>query len=140
MSPISRELRQYVAENAKYRCGYCQTQEAVIGMALEIEHIIPEALGGDSTEENFWLACPSCNRHKATRVKALDSETDQDVPLFDPRRQFWTDHFRWHEGGLYIVGTSPIGRATIDALHMNNPFLVRARRGWIIAGWHPPSG
>ena len=108
-------------------------------MPLEVEHIIPEALGGDSTESNLWLACPSCNRHKAQRIHAIDPETGNDVPLFNPRRQLWHDHFSWQDNGLYIVGVTPIGRATVHVLHMNNSFVVRARRGWIIAGWHPPS-
>ena len=139
MSPIARALRRRIAETAQHRCGYCQTQERVIGMALEIEHIFPEALGGDSTESNLWLACPSCNRHKSQNTHAVDRETGQSVPFFNPRNQLWHEHFEWGEGGLYILGTTPTGRATVDALHMNNPFVVRARRGWIIAGWHPPN-
>lgn len=69
-------------------------------MALEIDHIVPEALGGDSTEQNLWLACPNCNRHKGQSTHAVDPETDQSIPLFDPQRQQWDEHFQWHEGGL----------------------------------------
>jgi len=29
-------------------------------------------------------------------------------------------------------------RATVEALQMNNPTVVRARRRWASAGWHPP--
>jgi hypothetical protein len=45
MTYISPEVHRRVAEAARYRCGYCQTQEAIIGMPLEIEHIVPEAAG-----------------------------------------------------------------------------------------------
>jgi hypothetical protein len=138
MSPIPRALRQYITERAKHRCGYCQTQEWIIGMPLEVEHIIPEVLGGDSTESNLWLACPSCNRHKSQSTRATDPETGQQVPLFNPRSQLWHDHFHWREKGLYILGLTPTGRATVETLHMNNPFIVRARRAWIMVGWHPP--
>lgn len=50
---ISPTLCEKVAHTARYRCGYCQTPAALIGMPLEIEHIIPEALGGPSQEENL---------------------------------------------------------------------------------------
>ena len=53
---IPTALREVVARSAHHRCGYCLTQEVVIGAAMEIEHIIPEALGGRTEEENLWLA------------------------------------------------------------------------------------
>jgi 5-methylcytosine-specific restriction endonuclease McrA len=49
---ISATIRRRVAETARYRCGYCQTQQAVIGIPLHIEHIIPLAAGGSSNEDN----------------------------------------------------------------------------------------
>lgn len=45
-SYISASLRRAIAELAQYRCGYCLTQTLVTGVAMQIEHIIPEALGG----------------------------------------------------------------------------------------------
>src|SRR5689334_5783093 len=110
MPPVPLALRRYVAERTEHRCGYCQTQQQLIGMPLEIEHIIPEAIGGESTEANLWLACPSCSRHKATTTHATDRVTGVNVPLFNPRFQLWSDHFRWTERGLYIRGLTPIGR------------------------------
>ncbi len=40
--------------------------------------------------------------------------------------------------GDLIIGLTPIGRATIFALQMNNLVAVTVRRNWIAAGWHPP--
>jgi 5-methylcytosine-specific restriction endonuclease McrA len=57
---IPAAVRRRVAEAARYRCGYCQTQQAVIGIPLHIEHIIPLAVGGSSIEDNLWLACLLC--------------------------------------------------------------------------------
>jgi hypothetical protein len=138
MPYLPQELRRRVAETARYRCGYCQNQETVIGMPLEIDHTVPEALGGGSEELNLWLACPRCNQFKGAVDRAIDPETGQQVSLFNPRRQQWHEHFTWRQGGLYIEGLTPMGRATVHVLQMNNPFVVRARRGWIAAGWHPP--
>jgi 5-methylcytosine-specific restriction endonuclease McrA len=47
---ISAALRAAVAEQARYRCGYCLTAAAVIGMSMDVEHIIPQALNGATIE------------------------------------------------------------------------------------------
>ena len=135
---IPRELRRRIAEQAGYRCGYCQTQETIVGSPMEIEHIVPEALGGATTEDNLWLACSLCNRFKSARIAALDPMTGDMVSLFNPRIQIWREHFAWEERGALVVGQTPTGRATIVALRMNRVSLVRAREMWIKTGWHPP--
>jgi HNH endonuclease len=138
-SYIPKALRELVAAQARYRCGYCLTQELIIGTPMDVEHIIPEALNGLTEESNLWLACSICNKRKGDRLAARDPVTDELVPLFDPRRQVWSEHFVWIEQGLLIVGLTPMGRATVVALHLNRQALVRSRRLWISAGWHPPT-
>lgn len=61
---IPEAIKQRVAAAARYRCGYCQTQQAIVGYPLHVEHIIPEAAEGASTEDNLWLACSVCNYYK----------------------------------------------------------------------------
>lgn len=53
---VSDALRERVATQARHRCGYCLSAEAILGMSLEIEHTIPESRGGLTIEENLWLA------------------------------------------------------------------------------------
>jgi hypothetical protein len=127
-----------VAQSARHRCGYCLTQEVVVGAAMEIEHIIPESLGGPAEEQNLWLACSLCNQHKGSRIAGRDPVTDEIVPLFNPRRQDWAEHFAWTTGGTRIIGLTPTGRVTIISLNLNRSTLVRSRRVWVRAGWHPP--
>lgn len=136
---LSARLRRRIAEAARYRCGYCLTQEAVVGIPLEIDHIVPLARGGQSDEANLWLACTRCNDHKSDRVDAPDPESGEEVPLFDPRRQTWRDHFEWVDDGTIIRGITSVGRATVVALAMNDPRVVSARRRWVQVGWHPPT-
>jgi hypothetical protein len=136
---ISAAIRQRVAEAARFRCGYCLTSQNIVGPLLEIDHIVPESRGGSSEEENLWLACPMCNSHKSDRVEAFDPETKIGVALFNPRQNDWNEHFRWHDDGAILEGTTPIGRATVAALQINHPDIVAARRLWIEAGWHPPT-
>ena len=136
---ISAEVRQRVAEAARHRCGYCLTSQHIIGPLLEIDHIIPEARGGTSDEQNLWLACPLCNSRKADRQEAVDPESEMIVPLFNPRTELWDEHFEWTEQGTIIRGKTATGRATVSALNMNHPDMITARRLWVLAGWHPPS-
>jgi hypothetical protein len=135
---IPKALRELVAAQGRYRCGYCLTQERVVGVPMDVEHIIPEALGGPTEEANLWLACALCNKHKGDRVTAADPLTGEIVGLFDPRRQMWQELFVWVDGDAIIEGQTPQGRATVIALNLNRVALVRARRLWISAGWHPP--
>jgi len=108
-------------------------------MPMHVEHIIPVAAGGTSAEENLWLACPLCNGYKGSQVDAVDLVSRERVPLFNPRRQQWHEHFQWSADGIEIVGQTAIGRATVFALKLNNEYLTRARRRWVLAGWHPPA-
>ncbi|HYU31407.1 MAG TPA: HNH endonuclease signature motif containing protein [Thermoanaerobaculia bacterium] len=135
---ISKKLRERVAEQARYRCGYCLSSEQIVGLSMEVDHLIPQALGGATIEENLWLACSACNALKGHRVSALDPASGQMVRLFNPREQSWEEHFLWVDSGSRIVGRTAIGRATAKALRLNRPLLVRARWSWIKAGWHPP--
>jgi hypothetical protein len=106
---------------------------------MEFEHILPLGLDGQTVEENLWLACRRCNEFKGVQTHATDSLTSEQVPLFNPRKQNWSKHFSWSEGGTEIIGLTPVGRATVDALKLNNSFIVVARRLWVSVGWWPPS-
>lgn len=135
---ISPTVRQRVATFSRYRCGYCQTSQRVIGPFLEIDHIIPESKGGTAAETNLVLACPHCNGQKSDQMAAPDPNSGELTPLFDPRSDIWHEHFQWHKNGSVIIGLSATGRATIDALDMNHPDLVKVRQLWVEAGWHRP--
>lgn len=135
---ISPSLRQKVTQIARYRCGYCLTPRSFTAMPMQIDHIIPIAAGGPSTEDNLWLACALCNGYKGDQISALDPETQTRTTLFDPRRPVWRDHFRWSADGVEIIGQTACGRATVIALKLNNSHFLMARPQWVEVGWHPP--
>ncbi len=137
---IPKRLRRIVAEQSRYRCGYCLSPESILGMAMVIDHLTPQSRGGLTEEKNLWLACAPCNTYKADRVFAADPESRRVVRIYNPRYQAWQDHFTWTDGGILIMGKGTIGRATVESLRLNRKKLVRARQLWIIAGWHPPKG
>ncbi|WIG59353.1 MAG: hypothetical protein OJF49_002100 [Ktedonobacterales bacterium] len=135
---ISAELRSQVRADANAQCGYCHSPEAFLGMPLDIEHLVPEALGGPTVRENLWLACTRCNDFKGDRTDATDPLTSQLAPLFNPRTQNWIEHFTWSLDGARIEGRTPTGRASAEALRLNNDFIVVARQFWVEAGRWPP--
>jgi HNH endonuclease len=133
------ELARRVREAARDRCGYCLSPQHLILGRLQIEHLVTRARGGRTEEDNLWLSCPLCNNYKGDRITATDPETGETCPLFNPRAQTWSEHFRWNEDALRIIGLTPIGRATVAALHLSDdPDALTVRSYWVLAGWHPP--
>lgn len=53
--------------------------------------------------------------------------TGKQVRLFNPRRQSWEGHFAWNEDYMLIIGLTSVGRATLDALHLNREETVNLR-------------
>ena len=135
---ISERLREQVSLADRNRCAYCQTSEANCGIPLTIDHIQPISKGGETSFENLCLACRPCNEFKATLTIAEDPLTGETVPLFNPRTQSWSEHFRWSADATRVEGLTAIGRATIIALRMNREAILATRARWVWGGWHPP--
>lgn len=139
MSSISKTLRQQIIKKAGHRCEYCLTSSRLTGMPLVMDHIIPQVLGGTDNRENLAASCYRCNEFKGAKTTAIDPATGELVHLFNPNQQIWDEHFEWTNGGTHIIGLTPIGRATVIALRLNNEDIVEARTIWISMNWHPPS-
>jgi hypothetical protein len=84
-----------------------------------VDHVVPLAQSGSNDLENLALACFHCNRRKTNRLTAMVPQTSQEVPLYNPRGDRWQDHFIWSVDGRLVVGLTPVGLATIEALAMN---------------------
>jgi len=136
---ISKAVRRRVRNTFGNRCSYCLAAQRYVLSKLEVEHIIPFALGGSNDEWNLCLACRLCNLYKSYQIEAIDPITKAVVALYNPRTQVWSDHFQWSQDGAMIAGLTPVGRATVDALQLNNEIAVEVRRNWVLVGWHPPS-
>ena len=85
------------------------------------------------------LICAALARRviRAKGIKFKHWIPKQQTPLFNPRQQSWVEHFAWSEDSTEIIGLTACGRATVEALKMNNLRMVRARRLWASVGWHP---
>jgi hypothetical protein len=126
-----------VAGRAGHRCEYCRAPEAIFNLPFEVEHIVPTAGGGTDEESNLALACRACNLYKADRLAGVDEATGAEAPLFHPRRDLWTEHFRTEGETGTIAGLTAVGRVSIACLRMNRPAQVAARRQWLLLGLFP---
>jgi hypothetical protein len=120
---VSEPLRARVAARAGDRCEYCLSPARYATQRLSVEHAAPCAKGGTDAFTNLALSCQGCNNHKYNHTEAPDPVSSELVPLYNPRQHRWAEHFAWSADTLLIVGTSPTGRATVEALHLNRPGL-----------------
>lgn len=109
-------------------------------MPFTVDHVVPLAKGGSDDPGNLALACFHCNRGKGDRLTALDPDSGEQVPFFNPRQDDWSEHFTWSADGLLIVGLTAVGRATVEALEVNRERAVSIRAADQIVGRHPPPG
>jgi hypothetical protein len=135
MNAVSPALRTAVLLRAHDQCEYCGLSQAGQEAVFHIDHVLPRAAGGRTTEENLALACVGCSLHKAAKQTATDPQTGQEIGLFNPRREKWLEHFQWQRE--ILVGTSAVGRATVEALKMNRPLILAIRREETLRGRHP---
>ncbi len=103
-----------------------------------IDHVIPQNFGGDSELSNLAYACFLCNRLKSNKLKHFDKSSLSWIDLFNPRKHVWNEHFSWNEDTTLIIGMTPIGRITVEALKLNREKLIEYRKSLIPFGAHPP--
>jgi hypothetical protein len=135
---IPTSLRRIVQARSKGYCEYCYSPEAYATEGFVVEHVYPRVAGGLSTLDNLAWSCIGCNSHKHAKTTAIDPQTQQSVALFNPRTQLWQDHFRWDDYPTQIIGTTPCGRATVEALYLNRQGVVNLRSLLVLAKKHPP--
>ncbi|MGB7088238.1 MAG: HNH endonuclease signature motif containing protein [Phormidesmis sp.] len=136
MAMVSKPLRRLVIQRAGNRCEYCGLSQVGQAATFHIDHVIPVAADGPTTEKNLALACVACSLYKGARQKVKDVKTSRSVTIFNPRRQIWTRHFVWVE--FEILGLTAVGRATVDALKLNRAVILAIRAEEKLLGRHPP--
>ena len=102
---------------------------------FHVDHVVARQHQGETALHNLAFACSHCNSHKGTNLTSVDPKTRRRTDLFNPRAHNWPAHFV-RRGG-FIRGTSPIGRATVAALDMNDPGRVELRLELIDEGFMP---
>ncbi len=135
---FSRFIQEKVRRRANFLCEYCHTDERWQLVQFTIDHIIPISEGGTGELENLALACFHCNRKKSDKQSVSDSQTNSIIPLFNPQKMLWNEHFIWSEDGLRIISLTEIGRVTIELLKLNRERILQIRQDDILVNRHPP--
>src|SRR6185369_15208408 len=89
---------------------------------------------GPTKKKTLWLACRLCNNAKGVKTDGDDPVTGRRVRLFNPRTQKWRRHFYWSDDGVRLIGRTICGRATVEALNLNNEIALVVRQNWVNAG------
>ena len=129
---VPAELRRVVRARAGGRCGYCLAPERLSFHTHQVDHIVAQKHGGETTAGNLALSCISCNQCKGADLSSLDPVTGELTALFHPRRQRWREHFELR--GLFILPGTPAGRVTVWLLQLNAPERIAERESFAVAG------
>ena len=71
-SLMTKKLREYIKARDNYTCQCCSASTAQQDLLLlEVDHIIPVAKGGLSTEDNLQTLCWKCNRTKSDKILSV---------------------------------------------------------------------
>ena len=74
---------------------------------------------------------------KGDFISGIDPESREETPLFNPRQDAWSEHFKFDAARFQLLGRTPVGHATIDQLRMNSSYQIEARKYWVEAGLYP---
>ena len=129
---MDRDLEELVWSRAGAVCEYCRMPQRFDDLSFEIDHVVASAHGGKTISGNLALSCFSCNRFKGPNLAGIDPRSGRLAKLFHPRRHAWPRHFRWEES--ILVGLTPVGRATIRVLHINDFLRVGLRTQLVSEG------
>src|SRR5436305_646458 len=72
------------------------------------------------------------------RIHAVDPVGGRAVRPFNARRDYWEEHFECSDDFLFVLGRTPVARATILVLRLNRPGVVNLRKLLRATGNHPP--
>jgi hypothetical protein len=133
---MPKSRRRQVWERANGCCEYCRMPQDHDPRPFHLDHIRPQKHDGPTVVENLALSCAACSLYKGPNPAGFDPETDAMQPLFNPRTQDWNEHFEWDVG--LLKGLTPIGRATLQVLNINEPLRVMHRELLIEMGVFPP--
>ncbi|MUG94028.1 HNH endonuclease [Scytonema sp. UIC 10036] len=122
---ISTDLRRLVIKRTDSLCEYCLFSDTD-GIDFQLDHIISVKHGGATTAENLAYSCIFCNLQKGTDLGSINWQTGELVRFFNPRRDFWGDHFRLEDA--IIRPLTDIGEVTVRIFDFNNDERVVERQ------------
>lgn len=132
---VPKPIRKLVIARAGNRCEYCRIPQFITNYDFHLEHVIGIQHGGDNSPDNLAWCCSFCNWKKGPNISTVLNDFDEVVPLFNPRRHVWFEHFESRDG--FILGKSKHGLATVKLLEFNIRERVEIRSILSLAGFYP---
>jgi hypothetical protein len=134
-SPISEELRRFLAERADFLCEYCLLHEDDGFFAFQVDHIISRKHGRRSDPSKLAFTCPVCYRRKGSDIGTISRRTSALTRFFNPRADSWLEHFSLT--GAIIDPLSDIGEGTARIFGFNEEDRIAERQDLVAAGRYP---
>lgn len=122
---VSKRLRYEILRRDNHACRYCGASAP--DATLEVDHVVPVALGGTDDPSNLVTSCADCNSGKAT--SAATERVVQDV---DQDTLRWADALR-RAADLEQAATAE--RADLFAEFYEHWTSMNNRWAWPPAGW-----
>ena len=132
MAVVGRRLMALISLRAGCCCEYCGLPQNGSILGFQPDHILALKHGGPTAESNLAWSCFYCNSYKGACIAGHDPVSGRLTRLYHPRTDAWHNHFKW--SGARIVGTTPVGRTTVQVLNLNHPDAVHLRRSLIAEG------
>jgi 5-methylcytosine-specific restriction endonuclease McrA len=66
--PLPARLRFGILQRDGFRCRYCGRTGSTPDVVLHVDHVVPVAAGGTTSEDNLLTACEECNLGKGVRA------------------------------------------------------------------------
>jgi HNH endonuclease len=134
---IPSQMRRDVIARAKKCCEYCRIHEDDTGFGCEVDHILSEKHGGETTIDNLSYACFFCNRNKGSDLGSVRSSSDYVlIRFFHPRLDTWDEHFSLSET-MHIEPLTDIGLVTSRILGFNAENRVLERIALALQNRYP---
>ncbi|WP_373270765.1 HNH endonuclease [Nostoc sp. T09] len=118
-------------------CEYCLVSEVNRSSGCQVDHIISVKHGGSTTADNLCYACIFCNLQKGSDLGSINWQTGELVRFFNPRRDFWGEHFQLNEAVIQPI--TDIGEVTARILDFNSDERIIERQALIASGQYPSS-
>ena len=135
-SYVAIDLRRFVVSRANEVCEYCLVHEKDCILGCQVDHVIAEKHGGQTTSDNLAYACALCNRAKGSDIASIAAASGLLTPLFNPRVHRWAEHFELH--GVLIQPRTDVGEVTARLLAFNSPRRLAERELLARIGAYPP--
>lgn len=77
---VSKRLRYEILRRDHHACRYCGAKAPDV--KLNVDHVIPQALGGSDAPTNLVTACADCNGGKTSSMPGAEAVADVDQQAF----------------------------------------------------------